>query len=212
MNEEDYAKKVENNIYTKEFYSLMPVATESNEQAQMERHLAKLQEKSKKFATAKGKLVSKADYDSSLESLEDIFGEELFASLINQEGEIQVGEKIYKYTDVGLFIVNEEEIGNLYAYLDKKGISKNFVEDTPISIKELYISNARGMERSKNSNAKEIPLEETCEQVLRLFADDEVGLNSAEYYLADSCGGVEPQGEQEELQEGVKLLRKLILF
>ncbi len=179
LDEETFASDMERKFYSKEFFSLMPIVTELNAEKQFERHVAKLQEKGIRSESGKGSLISKKDYSGNLETLESIFGEELFASLLNQNGEIAVGKKIYKYTDVGLFIVKKKQIRNLYKYMEKQGISLSFMEPTPKNVQQKYVSDARRASKGD------------CNEMLRTFEDNSVGLGSVEHFLAarEDCGG-----------------------
>lgn len=59
---------------------------------------------------------------------EEYIADDLFASFLNDQGEIQVNDSIYKYTNRGLYFVHREDINTLYKYLDK--YSKNNVGPT----------------------------------------------------------------------------------
>ena len=52
-----------------------------------------------------------------LDAIEEVIGDDTFAALLNSDGEIQVGEDVYKYTDVGLFIVKANKLDILKNYL-----------------------------------------------------------------------------------------------
>ena len=71
--------------------------------------------------------------------LEDVFGEDVFTSFLNQEAELQVADQIYKYTDTGLFIAEVDEIDGLNSYLDEKEISRNLLEPTLEATRIAYI-------------------------------------------------------------------------
>ena len=175
--DEIFAEKMEKEFYSKEFYSLIPIVNENNDLVQLERHVAKLQTMGIPSKSGKGSLMSKQDFSEGQDVLENIFGEEKFASLLNQNGEIEVGKKIYKYTDVGLFVVKKGQIKKLYKYLDNQGISLNFMKLTPKNTRIDYITKARNTYRS-------------CEPMLMAFDDSNSGLRNAEYFIAaGDCGG-----------------------
>lgn len=177
--DDKFISEMENKIYSKDFYSLMPNVNEKNEIQQFERHFNKVENSGIQSKTSKGKIITKKEFASSLDGLEDIFGEELFASLINQDGELQVGDKIYKYTDTGLFIVTKKQIANLNEYLIKKGISLNFLNPTPENIKRAYINEVKTTSRI-----------DCDEEFLTSFDDQESGLNNVQFFIAeDNCGG-----------------------
>jgi len=137
--ENKVADILEDKFYSKDFYSLKPIVNKRTEKTEIARHLAKI--KTNKHGLQQ-KLTSKNDdLLENFDDLEDIFGEDVFTSFLNQDAEIQVGEKIYKYTDTGLFIAKENEIDGLNSYLNKKQISNNLLMETPESIKLTYIAN-----------------------------------------------------------------------
>jgi hypothetical protein len=70
--------------------------------------------------------------------LEDIVGDDVFSAFLNNEAEILVESKIYKYSDVGLFISNEDKYNILQDYLDLKNISKEIEIPTSESAKTLF--------------------------------------------------------------------------
>lgn len=70
--------------------------------------------------------------------LEALIGDDTFAAFLNFNGEILVGEDIYKYTDVGLFIVNEQNYDDLTDLLVTKEISPTpAVETGPMIIDDF---------------------------------------------------------------------------
>jgi hypothetical protein len=134
--ETEIADILNRKFYSQSFYSLKPIVNDKTEKIQMERHLKKI--KKNKIGLHMRNSQSDEDIIDDFDDLEDIFGEEVFASFLNQEAEIQIGTDIYKYTDTGLFITNENKIIALNNYLDSKNISKNFLEPTDPSIKTSY--------------------------------------------------------------------------
>lgn len=128
---------LESKFYSKDFYSLKPIVNKKTEQIEVTRHLAKIKSNTKGFQ--QNKSISDIDLLENFDDLEDIFGEDVFTSFLNQDAEIQVENKIYKYTDTGLFITDVNKIDNLNSYLDTKQISKNLLEPTPDATKLAYI-------------------------------------------------------------------------
>ena len=49
-----------------------------------------------------------------------LIADPFFASVLNNQREIQVGNKIYKYTVEGVFVVNEDKVKDLYAFIEKE--------------------------------------------------------------------------------------------
>ena len=128
---------LERNFYTKEFYSLKPIVNEKTELLQVQRHIAKI--KKNKKGLQQSATIDTDELLEKIDGLEDVFGEAVFASLLNQEAELQVADSIYKYTDVGLFIANQEKIDHLNTYLDKKQISRNLLAPTPKAMRLAYL-------------------------------------------------------------------------
>ncbi len=137
-NTDEIVEFVEDKFYSKDFYSLVPLYNEKTEQKQVNRHLNNL--KGNNVLPSNFRNASDEEILEDLDDLEDIFGEEVFNSFLNQEAEILIGNKVYKYTDTGLFIVDLEDLNTLNNMLDQKGISKNLIEPTPYNLKMDYIN------------------------------------------------------------------------
>ncbi|MGJ8745994.1 hypothetical protein [Polaribacter sp.] len=133
--EYEIADILENKFYSQDFYSLRPIVNEKTAEYEISRHLNKVKSNKKGLQQRS----SSDDILDDIDDLEDVFGEEVFTSFLNQEAELQVGDKIYKYTDTGLFISEEKEITNLNNYLDTKQISRNFLEPTSEVVRNHYI-------------------------------------------------------------------------
>lgn len=69
-----------------------------------------------------------------MDDLEEIVGDDVYSAMLNDGAEIQVAQDIYKYTDVGLFIVKQQEYSDLQNYLEVKNISDNMLLPTDESI------------------------------------------------------------------------------
>lgn len=100
-------------FYSKDFISLRPIVTDRNENEvyqklteRKERYLDNLSIYRKTSPEVQSR-NSEDDYLSNIDDLEDIIGDEAFASFLNSDAEIQVGNEIYKYTDVGLFVTTD---------------------------------------------------------------------------------------------------------
>ncbi|WP_456420884.1 hypothetical protein [Lutibacter sp.] len=128
---------LESKFYSKDFYSLKPIVNDKTEQIEVTRHLAKIKSNTK--GLQQNKSLSDIKLLENFDDLEDIFGEDVFTSFLNQDAELQVENKIYKYTDTGLFIADINEIDDLNSYLDTQQISKNLLEPTPEATKLAYI-------------------------------------------------------------------------
>ncbi|WP_461639895.1 hypothetical protein [Labilibaculum euxinus] len=57
--------------------------------------------------------------DELEEKMEEIIADSEFASLLNENGEIQVGDSLYKYTDSGLYFVHINDEDHLNRYLEE---------------------------------------------------------------------------------------------
>lgn len=138
--ENEIADVLDRKFYSKEFYSLKPIVNDKTEEFQMQRHLKKIKNNKKgiQYKTAVAP-VSDEELIDNFDDLEDVFGESVFASFLNQEAELQVADDIYKYTDTGLFIAKENEIESLNSYLDEEQISRNLLEPTSEPIRDAYI-------------------------------------------------------------------------
>lgn len=75
-----------------------------------------------------------------MDELEDVIGDDTFASLLNNDAEIQVDDEIYKYTDVGLFISEEDKYTVLEDYLYLNEISDDLTIETSSIVKEKILS------------------------------------------------------------------------
>lgn len=57
-----------------------------------------------------------------IDDLEEIIGDDAYSAFLDSRAEIQVADQIYKYTDVGLFIVQDSKYDELKQYLEVKAI------------------------------------------------------------------------------------------
>ena len=135
--ETEVAEILHKKFYSKDFYSLKPIVNKKTEQVEINRHIARIVNNTKGLQYS-GK-SNDEDFLEDFDDLEDIFGEDLFTSFLNQDAEIQVANQIYKYTDTGLFITEVNNINDLNTYLDSKQISKNLLVPTPNIIRTSYI-------------------------------------------------------------------------
>lgn len=177
---EDVAKKLED-FYAADFYSLLPVLTDKNEETQASRHLAKINENYSKSSSSKGNGLTEKETLDYFGDLEDMFGEETFAALINDKGEIQVNRKIYKYTDVGLFIVPKNQINKLNEFLSKKNVAGDFTTSTSDIVRNEFIA-----------------MFGNCDDKAITISDSGVGISSLQYYVHPGfrCGvGINSEGD-----------------
>jgi hypothetical protein len=116
---------------------LRPIVTAENEEMLYKHYIKSLHPRFKS-SISKTAFISE-DTDTALDHLDDveeIIGDDTYAALLNTNAEIQVAEDIYKYTDVGLFIVKENAINQLDNYLTTKNISQDLAVQTPETVKE----------------------------------------------------------------------------
>ena len=124
-------------IYKSGFYSLRPIATEKNEQF-LKEHYSKILNNNEQYKGANSK--SDEGMFDYLDELEDIIGDDTFAALLNADGEIQIGDEIYKYTDVGLFYSKVEKFDVLESYLNTKNISQDLTILTSDSARQAIVN------------------------------------------------------------------------
>jgi len=80
------------------------------------------------------------EMQNRIDDTEYVIGSDAFAAFLNHNGEIHVGEEIYKYTDVGLFYVEEINYDNLVSFLEGKNISKNLILPTTQNAMETFMA------------------------------------------------------------------------
>lgn len=108
-------------FYNKGFYSLVPILNERTEGLYGEKHLDNILDKSQ---TIYGKVAAPTTEDilDHFDDLEEIVGEDVFESFLNSEAEIQVGNKIYKYTDQGLLIAPVQHYHKIQVFMVENNI------------------------------------------------------------------------------------------
>lgn len=125
--------------------SLRPVVTEDNEQRIYDKTKERLEKiKGNRRFMASGSVRSKAgDIESfvdAIDGLDEIIGDDVFSALLNSDGEIQVGDQIYKYTDAGIFIINDDKYDVLLKYLEDQKIADNPLYLTDDQVRTSYMS------------------------------------------------------------------------
>ncbi len=109
-----------NKFYNNDFSSLRIPATQSNEEKVLERYQKRAQRLSTEFDLNR----TEGDIYDDIDDLEEIIGDEAFSAFLNEQAEIQVGNTIYKYTDVGLFYATVDNFSVLDQYLEVKIFQK----------------------------------------------------------------------------------------
>lgn len=123
-------------LYKRGFYSLRPIVTEENERMIYNNYI-KLKPNSPLKTSAK---TEEEDYFDYLDEIEDIIGDDVFAAFLNEKGEIQIEDIVYKYTDVGLFFAKEDKLDNLKQFLELRNISEDLKIKTPDQAKSAIIN------------------------------------------------------------------------
>jgi len=93
--------------YNKDFYSLRPIINKKDESL-----MYKYEKRKMALKSAENNLIP--------DDLENEIGDDNFASLINDKGEIEVGDTIYAYTPKGLFYAKISDSSYLHDYLNQK--------------------------------------------------------------------------------------------
>lgn len=136
----EVANVLQNKFYSKDFYSLKPIVNERTEKIEIARHLSKITvRESDNDLQQKTQFSTNDDLLDSFDDLEDIFGEDVFTSFLNQDAEIQISNEVYKYTDAGLFITDVKDVSSLNRYLEEENISKNLLKRTPEEVRLKYM-------------------------------------------------------------------------
>ncbi len=135
LSEQEVMKDVIKYLYSNDFYSLKPIFDEKNID-QLKRHI-NLKKDNLEFSRLSNSIEDE-DLIENFDDLEDVFGESFFASFLNQNSEIQIGNRIYKYTNSGLLITNLEDIEELYEFMVERDVislenvlNSNTVEEYP---------------------------------------------------------------------------------
>ncbi|WFB69320.1 hypothetical protein [Chryseobacterium sp. WX] len=135
-------ESVQNFIDEKGIESLVPVITQKNENKVISELKSRKIEYLEKKSSRAMKTVSVSDEDiyDDIDDLEEIVGDEVYSTMLNGKAEIQVADKIYKYTDVGLFVTTEENYSRLENYLEVRKISSNLLVPTETFTRDSFIS------------------------------------------------------------------------
>lgn len=136
-------------IDSKNIISLRPVITEENEKLVAEKLGLRVQQlKNNKRLMKSNSVIAQSiisnnldndDIAEHLDDLEDIIADDAYAAFLNSDAEIQVADKIYKYTDVGLFAVKADKYNELKHYLEDNKISDNLLYPTDKNIGDTFV-------------------------------------------------------------------------
>lgn len=166
-------EEIANYIDEKNFLPLRPVLTEKNENLVAQKLTSRISLLKQKAKTSKyskisnylNKTTSDEEIIDDIDDLEEIIGDDAYGAFLNNDAEIQVGEDIYKYTDVGLFIIEEDKYAQLDPFLASKNISNDLLVPTEETAKINFIQ------------------QQPCNQ-LSLVASTDI-----EYFNSYDCGG-----------------------
>ncbi|MBO6186562.1 MAG: hypothetical protein J6O88_18045 [Chryseobacterium sp.] len=132
-------------VDNKNFESLRPVITEENAAQVVETikerkiSLSVNNSLAGKGVAQNPSTIAVEDVLTDLDDLEEIIGDDAYSAMLNGEAEIQVADKIYKYTDVGLFITPATKYDVLVNYLEVNSISRNLLEPTDALVAKDFI-------------------------------------------------------------------------
>lgn len=138
--DENVASLFEERYYSQDFLSLYPI---SENKDFIYKHLNKINT-DRHILSVKHRLSSSNKQltfdEEEVEEFEDIFGDERLSTLINSEGELEVDNKIYKFTDAGLFIFDEEKKDDVNSLLLKNNISPSLYTSSDRINSEKFIT------------------------------------------------------------------------
>ena len=80
---------------------------------------------------ANNKVIKMKSSGEEIDDDDELIGDEIFASVLNENREIQVGDSIYKYTEQGLFFCHIDDVDELELYLESLN-QKNGFKYVPI--------------------------------------------------------------------------------
>ena len=118
---------------------MRPIATVQNENFLHDHYIKKVKNNLQTKSLNRNSIVEE-DIFEHLDDLEDIIGDDTFAAFLNSDAEILVANEIYKYTDVGLFIADEEKYNLLLNLLNEKNISNDLTIQTTVEAKEVILN------------------------------------------------------------------------
>ncbi len=125
--EDELATILNDNFYSKDFYSLIPIISEKTK-AQAERHFNKFKENNQSYSMfskdsiSLGENISDEDIFENFDDIEEIMGEDVFESFLNENAEILVEGKVYKYTDKGLLIADVDFVQEMYDFMEANDV------------------------------------------------------------------------------------------
>ena len=148
-------------FYSSGFFSLRPPAYEEIESAIISQYEARVTAFFEKY----GSIMDAETIYERIDDTQYIIGSDAFATLLNENGEIHVDDMIYKYTDVGLFFVNEDNYEGLTTFLSERNISDNLIIRTTESALDLFSIEAVGRGYSEFEGGEILFFVSPCEPI-----------------------------------------------
>ncbi len=117
-------------LYNRDFLSLRPIANPDDINK-----VNSLLQAYKKRPTLKNVIHTKSTLKTTnptdlFEETKNIISDDDFASLLNENGEIQIGDTLYKYTESGLYFVHVDDTEHLNVYLSEQQDQLSFNGNT----------------------------------------------------------------------------------
>lgn len=121
--------------------SLIPIITDKNEYDV----ISKLNSRKIEYLKTSSAMMRytnppNTDIYDDVDDIEEVIGDDVYNSILNGDAEVQIANKIYKYTDVGLFVTEVDNYTNLQEYLSVRSISLNLLVETETSVRDNFIS------------------------------------------------------------------------
>ncbi|MDT0295606.1 hypothetical protein RLT85_13275 [Mesonia ostreae] len=129
-------------FYGNGFYSLRPPAVEGYNE---EKIITQYQERVINFKTKYNinNYTEEQIYEKIDETTEIVLLD-IFAAIISDEGELQIADNFYKFTDAGLFAVKTKDSLHLKNYLDNAGVANNLLNKTSNNLIKYFYNNFAG--------------------------------------------------------------------
>lgn len=152
---------IANYVDSKNIISLRPVLTKNNENlihSKIMKRIENLKNNKRYMQTsnALNKLNNEEEIADDIDDLEEIIGDDAFAAFLDSRAEIQIGNEIYKYTDVGLFVVPDSKYEKLKQYLEVKEISDDMLYRTDENVALQYRNSQQAGELLPVSDSQDI--------------------------------------------------------
>lgn len=139
--DEDVLFEMLEEFYSKGFLSLRPPMSDKNID-EIERQLTLRYSHLNLISRQNQRTTIDDDYfTNAIDELEELIACDVFSAFLNDGGEIMIGDKIYKYSDVGLFKVDEDKYDSLITFLNENSISINPLIRTLDDFRSTFLVN-----------------------------------------------------------------------